>query len=174
MEEGQTDRSRRALAAIRRSARVARSRGVPAVPLREAREHLMAMFDDPLELAEVIACYDDLEDVIVFNPSHEAWGDIESYLRARPRLFSTLHPHQIVRHEVGHASHFRLLTPEERTRIWHADLNPQEREIARRVSGRATWNVKEFIAEAHAGLWAKVEYDREVLSLFDRFRGPRP
>jgi hypothetical protein len=87
------------------------------VPLREAREHLRAMFDDPLELERVIAAYDDLEDVIVFNPDHEAWGDMESYLRSRPRLFSTLHPHQIVSHEVGHAAHYRLLNPEERTRV---------------------------------------------------------
>jgi hypothetical protein len=174
MEDGQTDQRRRALAAIRRSARVARSRGVSVVPLREAREHLKAMFDDPWELAEVIAAYDHPDDVIVFNPDHAAWGDMRSYLRARPRLFSTLHPQHIVRHELGHAAHYRLLTPEERTQLWHADLNPQEREIARRVSGRATWNVKEFIAEAHAALWAKIEYDREVMSLFDRFRGPRP
>jgi len=142
--------------------------------MKEAREHLTAMFDDPLEMVRVIAAYDDIDDVIVFNPDHEAWTDMRSYLRARPRFFSTLHPYHIVRHELGHAAHHRSLNPEERLRIWHADLKPEEREIARRVRGRATWNVKGFIAEAHAGLWAKVEFDREILKLFDRYRGPRP
>jgi hypothetical protein len=127
------------------------------VRTREAREHLAAMFDNPLELAWVIAAYDEVEDVIVSNPDHEAWGDMESYLRSRPRHFSTLHTHHIVRHELGHAAHYRLLTADERRRIWHADLSPEEREIARRVSGRSTWNVKEFVAETFAGLWSKVE-----------------
>jgi hypothetical protein len=94
----------------------------------------MAMFDDPLEMVRVIAAHDDMDDVIIFNPDHEAWADMRSSLRARPRFFSTLHPYHIVRLELGHAAHYRTLNPEERMRIWHADLNPEERESARRVS----------------------------------------
>jgi hypothetical protein len=55
------------------------------VPLKEAREHLRAMFDDPLELAGVIAAYDHFDDSIVFNPDHEAWGDMVQFLHERQR-----------------------------------------------------------------------------------------
>jgi hypothetical protein len=144
------------------------------VPIKEAREHLRAMFDDPFELAGVIVAYDNLDDVIVFNPDHEAWADMGSYLRERPRFFSTQHPQHIVRHELGHVAHYRSLTPEERSLTWHADLDPEQRELARKVSGRATWNAKEFVAEVYASLWANIEYGRDVMTLFERFRGPWP
>jgi hypothetical protein len=57
MEVGDPEKRRRVHAAIRKAARVARRRGVPVLPLKEAREHLQAMFDDPLELARVIAAF---------------------------------------------------------------------------------------------------------------------
>lgn len=158
MEDGRSDRRPRALAAIRRSARVARSRGVAVVPLKEAREHLAVMFDDPFERSRVIVSYDHLDDLIVFNPDHEAWGDMVSYLRSHEDYFSTHHPQHIVRHEIGHAVHFRSLTasPMERDRIWFAEnLESDHLRIAQRVSGRSMWNPKEFVAEVYAGLWAK-------------------
>jgi hypothetical protein len=174
MEVGDREKRRRIHEAIRRSARIARSRDVPVVPMKEAREHLRAMFDDPLELARVIAAYDELDDVIVFNPDHEAWLDMDSYLRRHIGFFSTPNKHHLVRHELGHVTHYHTLNTEERSRIWHADLNAGQRQLARRVSGLATWNVKEFVAEVHAGLWAKLRYDREIMTLFDQFRGAWP
>jgi hypothetical protein len=163
--------------AIRKAARVARSRGVAVVPLKEAREHLRAMFDDPFELIRVIVAYDHLDDVIVFNLDHEAWGDMELYLRARSRFFSTQHPQHLVRHEIGHAAHFRSLTasPKERDRIWYTEnLEPARERVALRVSDRAAWNPKEFVAEVFAGLWGRVDYDDEVVALFEYYRGARP
>lgn len=174
MEVGDPEKRRRVQAAIRKAARVARSRGVPVVPLKEAREHLQAMFEDPLELARVIAAYDYLDDVIVFNPDHEGWLDMDSYLRRHIRFFSTQNQHHLVRHELGHVAHYRSMTTDERSLIWHADLNAAQRELARSVSGLATWSVKEFVAEVHAGLWAGFRYDRDVMTLFDLFRGARP
>jgi hypothetical protein len=59
--------------------------------------------------------------------------------------------------------------------IWFAeDLNPEEVLIARRVSGRAAWNPKEFVAEVFAGLWGEVDYDDEVIDLFEHYGGQRP
>ena len=174
MEVGDPEKRRRVHAAIRKAARVARSRGVPVVSLKEAREHLRAMFDDPLELARVIASYDTLGDLIVFNPDHEAWLDMDSYLRGRVRFFSTQSQHHPVRHELGHAAHYRSLTSDERLQIWHAELTSAQRLLARTVSGFATWSVKEFVAEVYAGLWEGLSYDSDVMTLFDRFRGPRP
>ena len=177
MEDDRTDLRRKALAAIRRSARVAGSRGIPVVALRESREHLMAMFDDPLERAGVIVAYDHIEDVIVFNNDHEAWGDMVSYLAKRGQYFSTQHPQHIVRHEIGHALHHRALAaaPEQHHRIWYAEnLERDHFRIARVVSGRAMWNPKEFVAEVYAGLWAKVVYADDVIDLFDHFGGVKP
>jgi hypothetical protein len=177
MEVGDPEKRRRVHAAIRKAARVARSRGVPVVPLKEAREHLQAMFDDPFERARVIAAYDSLEDVIVFNPDHEAWADMDSYLRERKQSFSTQNLQHITRHEIGHALHHRSLAayPKRHNQIWHAqDLEPDQERIARRVSDRATWNPKEFVAEVFAGLWAKVPYDDEVIALFNFLGGVEP
>jgi hypothetical protein len=131
------------------------------------------MFDDPLELAEVVAAYDHLSDVIVFNPDNLAWADMSKFLRKYPGLYGSDHPHHIVRHELGHAAHYRLLDQEGRGTIWDADLSTLERQIARRVSVRATWNAKEFVAEVYAGLWARIAYDEDILLLYDQLRGPR-
>jgi len=164
-------------AAIRRSARVARSRGVRVVPLKMAREHLRAMVDDPLELADVIVAYDHIHDLIVFNPVHQAWGDIVAFLREHEHYYSTQDPQHLIRHELGHAAHYRSFSshPKERDRIWYAEsLKIEQARIAHKVSGRAMWNPKEFVAEVYAGLWAKVLYDNEVIALFDQFGGVRP
>jgi hypothetical protein len=177
MEERATDRRRRALAAIRRSVRVARSRGVHVVPLKEARDHLAILCEDPRDIPNVIAAYDHLEDAIVFNPDHLAWLDMRAFMKERrdKDFFSTAHPQHIVRHELGHASHFHTLSPQERARIWFAaDMPPDEKPIARRVSDRATWNPKEFVAEVFAGLWAGLDYDEQVAGLFEYYGGPKP
>jgi hypothetical protein len=177
MGDDRTDRRRRALAAIRRSARVARSRGVAVVPLKEAREHLAIMFEDPEERANVVAAYDHVEDAIVFNADYPAWADMRSFMKERKEkdFYSTEHPQHIVRHELGHAAHYRSLSSKGRDRIWYAEgLEPEELSIARRVSGRATWNPKEFVAEVFAALWAGVDYDDEVIGLFVHYGGQRP
>jgi hypothetical protein len=81
MNDGHRDRRRGALAAIRRSARVARSCGVPIVPLKEAQAHLAIMFEEPRKKAVVIAAYDHLEDAIVFSAENPAWGDMRGFMR---------------------------------------------------------------------------------------------
>jgi hypothetical protein len=177
MEDGPTSERRRALAAIRRSARVARNRGVDVVPLKAARGHLAILFEDPREIPNVIAAYDHLEDAIVFNPDHLAWFDMRGFMKERREkdFFSTAHPQHIVRHELGHAEHYRVLSTRERQRIWFAaDMRPDEVRIARGVSDRAAWNPKEFVAEVFAGLWAGVDYDEQVAGLFEYYGGPKP
>jgi hypothetical protein len=165
---------RKVHSAIRTAIKVAQGRGVPAIPIREAREFLEAMFDDPVERMQIVAAYDHLEDLIVFNPDHSAWADMARFYRDHPGLYGTDHRHHIVRHELGHAAHYRLLDQEGRRTIWNADLSRSERRIARKVSIRAAWNVKEFVAEVYAGLWANIPYDEDTLLLYDQFRGPRP
>jgi hypothetical protein len=177
MEDDATHHRKRALAAIRRSARVAMSRGIAVIPLRASREHLAVMFEDPREQARVIAAYDHLEDVIVFNADYPAWSDMPTFMKDRKErgFYSTAHPHHIVRHELGHAVHYRALTPRERERIWFAEsLRPGEEPIARKVSIRAILNPKEFVAEVFAGLWSGVDYDDDVIALFEDYGGQRP
>jgi hypothetical protein len=147
------------------------------VPLREAREHLMVMFDDPLELADVTAAYDHIDDVIVFNSDHDAWIDMAQFLHDRRNYFSTQHPQHLVRHEIGHAMHYRAISSfrEVRDPLWYSEsLGIEEARIAHKVSGRALWNPKEFVAEVYAGLWAKVTYDNDVIALFHQFKGVDP
>jgi hypothetical protein len=165
---------RRVYRAIRAAIKIAEERGVQAIPIPEARGFLDAIFDDPFERAGVIATYDHLSDLIVFNPDHPAWGDMPSFLRDHPGLYGTTHRHHIVRHELGHAAHYRSLNDRERRTLWDAELSGLERETARAVSIRATWNLKEFVAEVYAGLWAKIPYPEAILSLYRRFRGPEP
>ncbi len=160
--------------AIRTAIRIAEDRGVQAVPIREARRFLEGMLDDPFERLRVIAAYDHLEDLIVFNPDHVAWADMAEFFRRRQGLYGTEHIHHIVRHELGHAAHYRLLDAEGRRTLWNAELSRSESEIARKVSIQASVNVKEFVAEVYAGLWARIPYDEDILRLQDKFRGPRP
>jgi hypothetical protein len=147
------------------------------VPLKEAREHLAIMFEDHAERADVVAAYDHLEDAIVFNSEHVAWPDMRGFMRrAKERgFYSTTHPQHIVRHELGHAAHYRALSSPVRERIWYAEnLAPNEIPVAGRVSAWATWSPKEFVAEVFAGLWAGVDYDDGVLGLFEQYGGQRP
>jgi hypothetical protein len=147
------------------------------VPLREAREHLAIMFEDPRERTGVVAAYDHLEDAILFNADHPAWSDMRGWMKLEKKrsVYSTAHPQHIVRHELGHAEHYRALSSHDLQHIWFAeDLNPAELSIAERVSGRAAWNPKEFVAEVFAGLWGGVDYDDEVIGLFEHYGGQRP
>jgi hypothetical protein len=135
------------------------------------------MFEDPVETAEVVAAYDHLEHVIISNAEHDAWSDMRGFMKERKDkdFYSTAHPQHIVRHELGHAAHYRSLSPKERDRVWFAEgLRPEELSIARRVSGRAAWNPKEYVAEVFAALWAGVDYDDEVIGLFELYGGQRP
>jgi hypothetical protein len=160
--------------AIRTAIKLAEDRGVQAIPIREARGFLEGLFDDAFERVDVIAAYDHLCDLIVFNPDHTAWADMKRFLRQYPGLYSTDTKLHIVRHELGHAAHYRLLDDTGHRTIWDADLSSLERVVAKKVSHRAAWNVKEFVAEVYAGLWAGIEYDEEILRLHDQFRGPYP
>jgi hypothetical protein len=74
------------------------------VPLRETREFLTIMFEDPRERTDVVAAYDHLEDAIVFNADHLAWIDMRGWMKLekKRRAYSTAHPQHIVRHELGH------------------------------------------------------------------------
>ena len=147
------------------------------VPLKQARDHLKTMFDDALELAGVIAAYDHIDDSIVFNPDHEAWEDMVRFLHERQRYYSSQHPQHLVRHELGHAMHYRaiLSSGQVRDAIWYVEnLDSEQMPLAQRVSGRAMWNPKEFVAEVYAGLWAKVVYDDDVMAFFNDFGGVLP
>jgi hypothetical protein len=161
-------------AAIRTAIKIAEERGVEAIPIREARGFLEGLFDDPFERLDIIAAYDHLCNLIVFNPDHTAWADMGRFLRRFPGLYGTDDQLHIVRHELGHAAHYRLLDDAGRRTLWDADLSPMERTVAKKVSYRAASNVKEFVAEVYAGLWARIEYDEEILHLHDQFRGPYP
>jgi hypothetical protein len=175
MDVGDSEKRRWVHAAIRKAARIARSRGVPVLPSKEAREHLQAMFEDDRERARVIATYDHLDDVIVFNANHVAWVDMPGFMQGQKEFYSTIHPQHIVRHELGHAAHYRAMSPPDRGRIWFTEgLGPTQLLIAQRVSGRAMWNPKEFVAEVYAGAWAKLHYDAEVIALFNEFGGVWP
>ena len=145
------------------------------MPLKDCLLHLEFLFEDPREQAMVVASYDHLEDVIVFNPNHEAWADMIGFMRSQKDFFSTNFPQHIIRHELGHVAHYRSMSLPERDRIWYAEsLEPDQVRIARRVSGRAVWSPKEFVAEVYAALWGKIHYDDEVVALFQHYRGANP
>jgi hypothetical protein len=143
--------------------------------LNEAREHLEILFEDPRERAVVVAAYDRLEDAIVFNADNPVWADIRGFMGQQKDFYSTAHPQHIVRHELGHAAHCHSLSSKEGERIWFAESRkPGEESIARRVSVRAAWNPEVFVAEVFAGLWGGIDYDGEVIGLFERYQGQRP
>jgi hypothetical protein len=73
--------------------------------------------------------------------------------------------------------HYRAISSsrEGRDAIWYVEnLNGGHMQVAQKVSGRAMWNPKEFVAEVYAGLWAKLVYDDDVIALFNDFGGVPP
>ena len=81
-------------------------------------------------------------------------------------------PNHIVRHEIGHAWHYRRLTPAERTEIWYKGPTAEEKLIASRVSNYARAGRIEFVAEVDAGLWVGRKFGRDVTSLYENLKGP--
>jgi hypothetical protein len=159
---------------IGRAAKVAADLGVASVPLGESRAHLEAMCDDPFERMNVIAAYDTDEDLIVFNPDHDAWNDPKAFLAANPGFYSTLSRDHLVRHEVGHAKHYRSLGEEQRKTLWLAELTSEQQIIATKVSRRAAHSVREFVADVYAGLLEGLEFSSDVMALYASFQGPVP
>ena len=99
------------------------------------------------------------------------------FLHERQSYYSTRHPQHFVRHELGHAMHHRAISSSEEPRdaIWYVEsLDSGQRLLASKVSGRAMWNPKEFVAEVYAGLWARLVYDDDVIALFNDFGGVPP
>ena len=81
----------------------------------------------------MVAAYDHLEDAIVLNLDHPAWSDMRGLMRRQQArvFYSTGHPQHIVRHELGHAAHYRALSLQERERVWFAEsLRPGEELMA--------------------------------------------
>jgi hypothetical protein len=108
--------------AIERAIRLAVMNGLAVAPREQWDQLLWARFDgDILEISRTIAYYDEDDDELVINPTHLAWTDMRAYVRdpRRRNFFSTRSPDHIIRHEIGHARHYRRLTSAERADIWY-------------------------------------------------------
>ncbi|MGP0068809.1 MAG: hypothetical protein ACLQGP_35070 [Isosphaeraceae bacterium] len=99
---------------------------------------------------------------------------MRTYIRdpERKNVFATRSPDHIIRHEIGHALHYRGLTTAERADIWYKDLSPEERAIASQVSDYSTVGRIEFVAEVFAGYWGGRRFHPEVLALYEKLKGP--
>jgi hypothetical protein len=106
--------------------------------------------------------------------AHAAWGNLREYVQADERRghFSTRAPDHIVRHEIGHALHYRGMTDAERAEIWYKGLTPEEKLVASQVSGYARAGRIEFVAEVYSGLWGGRKFGRDVTSLYEKLKGP--
>jgi hypothetical protein len=139
-------------------------------------DHLLwAKFDgDVLEIRKVIAYYDEDDDELVLNRAHAAWGDMRAYGQAEERRghFSTRALDHIVRHEIGHALHYRRMIDAQRAEIWYKGLTPEEKLIATQVSGYAKAGRIEFVAAVYRGLWGGRKFGRAVTSLYEELKGP--
>jgi hypothetical protein len=147
-----------------------------AVAPKEEWDHLFwTKFNgDIFEINDTIAYYDEDDDELVINDSHPAWADVTAYMQDPRRTdhFSTRSPDHIIRHEIGHALHYRSLTNAERADIWYKDLLPEERAVARQVGRYSTEGRIEFVAEVFAGHWGGRRFRPEVLLLYEKLKGP--
>ena len=140
---------------ISRAALIAARFGVASAPLHDSEQLLWQKFDgDILKIQHTIAYYDEHDDEIVFNHTHPAWEDMRGFvgLLAKLHYFSTLSPDHIIRHEIGHCLHYRLMTDPERAEVWLSELSHIEKGVAATVSGYATQGRAEFVVEVYAQL----------------------
>ena len=149
--------------------------GLAVAPWEEWDHLLWARFNGNIfEIREIIAYYDEDDDELVINRAHAAWGDMRAYVQTEERRghFSTRSADHIVRHEIGHALHYRGMTDAERAEIWYKSLTPVEEAIAEKVGRYALSGRIEFVAEVYAGLWSRRRYRFDVLILYDTLKGP--
>jgi hypothetical protein len=99
---------------------------------------------------------------------------MRAYIQApnRKRFYSTRSPDHITYHEIGHALHYRGMTDAERAEIWFKAHTRKERVIASNDSDYSVQGRIEFVAEVYTGLWAGRTFLAEVMSLYEKLKGP--
>jgi hypothetical protein len=158
-----------------RATRLAVKNGLAVAPKEDWDHLLWARFDGNIfDINDTIAYYDEDDDELVINRTHLAWTDMRAYIQdpRRKDHFSTRSPDHIIRHEIGHALHYRSLSAAERADIWYKDLLPEEKVFAAHVSDYSTEGRIEFVAETFAGHWAGRRFRPEVLALYEKLKGP--
>jgi hypothetical protein len=160
---------------IQTATKLANKNGVAVAPKNEAPQLLWNKFDGNVaQINETVAYYDEHDDELVINGSHDAWADMKSYIQdpRRQGFYSSRSPRHIVYHEIGHAHHFRRLSIVERADIMYKPLLPDERAIARKVGIFALMNSSKFVAEVYAGRRAGRKFDKDVMALYEKLKGP--
>lgn len=87
--------------------------------------------------------------------------------------FSTSEPGGIFVHEAGHAGHYRRLGKVEFQKAEKLKLKGLDLKMAAKVSDYAKTSVTEFIAETFAGLMSGKKYDKDVMALYKKHKGPK-
>lgn len=109
------------------------------------------------------------------NQLHPLWEDPDKRAKAYydRKIFSTPSRDGTAYHEIGHQLHAENLGyPAFRaSRQWDT---PAQAAIAQRVSQYAASEPVEFVAETYAGIMTGIEYDPEILALYDLLGGVRP
>jgi hypothetical protein len=159
----------------KRARKIAAKHGLAVASEGASEQLISAKFDgDPFQITNAIANYDAENDELVINSTHPAWADMKTYIQSPKRkgFFSTRSPDHIVRHEIGHALHYRGMTEAERAEIWYQELTPEEQSAAARVSKYAKFGRIEFVAEVYAGLWGRRTFGPEVMAIYEKLKGP--
>ncbi len=158
---------------MKRGRKIAVKHGLAVAAEVESEQLIAAKFDgDPFQINNTIAYYDEDDDELVINSSHPAGEDMKRFINDHKGFFSTSSPDHIVRHDIGHALHYRGLTDAERSDIWYKELNDEERRIASQVSQYSRAGKIEFVAEVFAGLWGRRKFAPEVIDLYKKLKGP--
>lgn len=168
-------RMKRTAAEIQRAAGIARRKGVEVAPLDRSERLLWDEYGgNPFEIPHVIAYYDEDDDWIVCNPNHPAWAGMAGYVAERfaDGFYSSRSRDHLIRHEIGHALHYRGMSEADRAEIWYKELTADEKVAAARVSRYARIGRLEFVAEVYAARWAKRKLDPDALTLYAELKGP--
>lgn len=110
------------------------------------------------------------------DPNQVPEDPVQAHERGGTNMMANLHPAAAPIHEAAHANHVGAYMEDREAYELHEQGkefdDPEEEDVARRVSSYAGYNPLEFVAETFTGLMLGIDFDEEVMNLYEKYGGP--
>lgn len=124
------------------------------------------------------AAYEAKTDTIHINQNSPYWTESRLMIRewSAVKWFSSTDPDHIIRHEIGHALHFKNIGMDPYKKLRTGKFNKEQTDkISKDVSRYAAKNPLELVAEMYAGMLSGKTYDESLMRFYtEKLKGPLP